>query len=117
MAFCFIRAYEAPARGPNSNWNPISRGQNSVENRSDALSLGLIAITGFTGHGEREYSYVQDTDFQRQQDEPNEVIRIRYDSLENLVAMGIVRRPGPRPPLASPFPASAPGEFVPDPPG
>lgn len=70
-----------------------------------------------TGHGEREYSYVQDTDFQRQQDEPNEVIRIRYDSLENLVAMGIVRRPGPRPPLANPFPASAPGEFVPDPPG
>jgi hypothetical protein len=70
-----------------------------------------------TGHGEREYSYVQDTDFQRAQDEPNEVIRIRYDSLENLIAMGIVRRPGPRPPVANPFPGSAPGEFVPDPPG
>jgi len=70
-----------------------------------------------TGHGEREYSYVQDTDFQRLQDEPNEVIRIRYDSLENLIAMGIVRRPGPRPPVANPFPGSAPGEFVPDPPG
>lgn len=70
-----------------------------------------------TGHGPREYSYVQDTEFQRLQDEPNEVIRIRYDSLENLMAMGIVRRPGPRPPVANPFPGSAPGEFVPDPPG
>jgi hypothetical protein len=70
-----------------------------------------------TGHGEREYSYVQDTEFRRLQDEPNEVIRIRYDSLENLIAMGVVRRPGPRPPLANPFPGSAPGEFVPDPPG
>lgn len=70
-----------------------------------------------TGHGQREYSYVQDTEFQRVQDEPNEVIRIRYDSLENLIAMGIVRRPGPRPPVANPFPGSAPGGFVPDPPG
>jgi hypothetical protein len=80
-------------------------------------SANTLAPRLGTGHGEREYSYVRDTDFQRLQDEPNEVIRIRYDSLENLVAMGIVRRPGPRPPLANPFPASAPGEFVPDPPG
>jgi hypothetical protein len=82
----------------------------AVAARAPAPRLG-------TGHGEREYSYVQDTDFRRQQEEPNEVIRIRYDSLENLIAMGVVRRPAPRPPLANPFPGSAPREFVPDPPG
>lgn len=68
-----------------------------------------------TGHGEREYSYVVDTQFQRMQPYPNEVIRIRYDSLENLVAMGIVRKPRPTPRAPDPFPGSE--RFVPDPPG
>lgn len=70
-----------------------------------------------TGHGEREYSYAVDTEFRRMQREPNEIIRIRYDSLENLVAMGIVRRP--RPPGQAPeaFPGSEGRAFVPDPPG
>ena len=44
-----------------------------------------------TGHGEREYSYVNHTEFARMQAQPNEVIRIRYDSLDNLVAMGVIR--------------------------
>lgn len=70
-----------------------------------------------TGHGEREYSYVQDTQFQRLQAEPNEVIRIRYDSLQNLVAMGIVRRPHTIPEAPDPFPGSRERQFVPDPPG
>jgi hypothetical protein len=70
-----------------------------------------------TGHGEREYSYVNHTDFARQQPEPNEIIRIRYDSLENLLAMGVVKRPRPLPPTMNPFPGSAEREYVPDPPG
>ncbi|TLZ27627.1 MAG: hypothetical protein E6K25_12045 [Gammaproteobacteria bacterium] len=70
-----------------------------------------------TGHGEREYSYVENTEFLRMQPEPNEVIRIRYDSLDNLMAMGIVRRPRPTPPLPNPFPDSQERQFVPDPPG
>jgi hypothetical protein len=70
-----------------------------------------------TGHGEREYSYVENTEFRRMQPEPNEVIRIRYDSLDNLVAMGIVRRPRPTPPVPNPFPDSQERQFVPDPPG
>jgi hypothetical protein len=70
-----------------------------------------------TGHGEREYSYVENTEFRRMQPEPNEVIRIRYDSLDNLVAMGIVRRPRPTPPVPNPFPDSQEPQFVPDPPG
>jgi hypothetical protein len=69
-----------------------------------------------TGHGEREVSHVNHTEFSRLQPQPNEVIRIRYDSLENLVAMGIVERPHSAPPITNPFPASA-EQYVPDPPG
>jgi hypothetical protein len=70
-----------------------------------------------TGHGEREYSYVNHTEFLRMQDRPNEVIRIRYDSFENLLALGIVKRPRPAAPWANPFPASPDQQYVPDPPG
>lgn len=73
-----------------------------------------------TGHGEREYSYVSHTDFVRLQSKPNELIRIHYDSLDNLVAMGIVRRPPPvlpEPPGGDPFPGSSIRQYVPDPPG
>ena len=70
-----------------------------------------------TGHGEREYSYVNHTEFARLQPQPNEIIRIRYDSLENLLAMGIVKRPRPLPPTMNPFPASPEQQYVPDPAG
>ncbi|MGC1457398.1 MAG: hypothetical protein WA825_03875 [Steroidobacteraceae bacterium] len=73
-----------------------------------------------TGHGEREYSYVSHTDFVRLQPKPNELIRIHYDSLDNLVAMGIIRRPAPvlpEPPPGDPFPGSSNWQYVPDPPG
>jgi hypothetical protein len=70
-----------------------------------------------TGHGERESSWVSRTEFTRLQPRPNEVIRIHYDSFENLLAMGIVTRPRPVLPRADPFPASARQQYVPDPPG
>jgi hypothetical protein len=70
-----------------------------------------------TGHGAREASYVQNTQFDRLSSTPNEVIKIRYDSFENLVAMGVVPsrpawRVGP-----NPFPDSTAPRYVPDPPG
>jgi hypothetical protein len=70
-----------------------------------------------TGHGEREYSYVNRTDFTRRQSRPNEIIRIRYDSMDNLLARGIVKRMRPVSPEANPFPASPDEPYVPDPPG
>ena len=69
-----------------------------------------------TGHGEREYSYVNHAEFERLQSEPNEVVRIRYDSLDNLIAMGVVRGPRPGPLAANPFPSSPDRGYVPDPP-
>jgi hypothetical protein len=80
-------------------------------------ALGGVAAKLGTGHGEREYSYVNHTEFARLQPQPNEIIRIRYDSLENLLAMGIVKRPRPLPPTMNPFPASPEQQYVPDPPG
>jgi hypothetical protein len=77
---------------------------------SPSLKLG-------TGHGEREYSYVSRTEFARMQTEPNEVVRIHYDSLDNLIAMGIVRQPKPAWPTLNPFPGSPDAQYVPDPPG
>jgi hypothetical protein len=69
-----------------------------------------------TGHGPREVSLVVDTRFDRQSSSPNEVVRIRYDRLENLVAMGVV--PPHRYPDGVPnaFPDSPRREYVPDPP-
>jgi len=70
-----------------------------------------------TGHGEREYSYVNHVDFLRQKAQPNEVIRIRYDSAEQLVAMGVIPRARPQPPAVDAFPAAQTRGYVPDPPG
>jgi hypothetical protein len=82
---------------------------NNIANAAPAPKLG-------TGHGARETSYVQDTTFDRLSSTPNEVIKIRYDSFENLVAMGVVpSRPWQSAP--NPFPESAMPRYVPDPPG
>lgn len=77
----------------------------------------LEAPTLGTGHGEREYSHVDHTMFVRLQEQPNEIIRIRYDRLEHLIALGIVRHPRPAWNDVNPFPAAPRPEYVPDPPG
>lgn len=71
-----------------------------------------------TGHGRRESSVISHTRFERLQPGPNEIIRIRYDSRENLVAAGVIREPVvyPRLPLPNPFPHSGNASYVPDPP-
>ncbi len=65
-----------------------------------------------TGHGQREYSQVGTTHFQRTSDRPDEVISIYYDSRARLVAMGVV--PEPRQ-YSRHRPQAFPGGFVPDP--
>lgn len=93
------------------------------ESRSSDLSSNTMASqpppqapTLGTAHGSREYSYVAHTRFVRRQWRPDELIRIRYDSFDNLVALGIVR-PHPQSvlhPLA--FPGTSDRAYVPDPP-
>lgn len=70
-----------------------------------------------TGHGRRESSWVEYTQFQRAQSTPDEMIVIHYDSRENLVAQGVLPPPRVMPPLnPSPFPGQPAVGFVPDPP-
>ncbi len=65
-----------------------------------------------TGHGEREWSQVGTTQFERASNQPAETLAIWYDSYRNLAARGII----PRRPLASREPQPFPNGFVPDPP-
>ena len=69
-----------------------------------------------TAHGERESSYVTHVDFTRRQAQPDEVVRIRYDSGENLVALGVIREYRPWPVTPNPFPEAPTARYVPDPP-
>lgn len=68
-----------------------------------------------TGHGQREYAPVGQTTFERASASPEQVSELRYDSVQALVAMGVLPRryqaDAGRPPRAFP------GGFVPDPPG
>jgi hypothetical protein len=81
-----------------------------------ATRLQVPAPALGTAHGEREVSYVGHTRFVRQRTEPDEIIRIRYDSRENLIAMGIIREPRyPPGPSPDPFPTHE-QSYVADPP-
>jgi hypothetical protein len=62
-----------------------------------------------TGHGERETSVVQYTNFERAGSRPDQVVTLYYDSRPNLIARGVIPRPVHGHP--NPFP----GQFVPDP--
>ena len=63
-----------------------------------------------TGHGEREYSPTTETVFERASSSPSEVVQVRYDSYQNLLASGVIPRPRPLPRQPDAFPS-----FVPDP--
>ncbi|HEV8017922.1 MAG TPA: hypothetical protein VGP32_05120 [Steroidobacteraceae bacterium] len=104
-----------PPSGAAGSTAGTAGGAMAESRASDSLTNSAARLG--TGHGEREWSYVVDTEFRRMQREPNEVIRIRYDSLESLVAMGIVRPVRPSSPAPNPFPHSHERQFVPDPPG
>ncbi len=111
----------AAASAPSAGSSPSSAQTSTRDARSSGRLEAFAAPRPATpklgtGHGEREFSYVNHTEFSRVQPEPNEVIRIRYDSLDNLVAMGIIQRPRPAP-TANPFPDSPAQQYAPDPPG
>jgi hypothetical protein len=83
-------------------------------NRGDRPSIQAAPKLG-TGHGEREISVVSQVNFERERHNPNEVIRIRYDSRENLISMGVIREFPTHGSQPNPFPGSS-HSYVPDPP-
>jgi hypothetical protein len=112
---------QAPTIGQLSGAADAARQSTLARSAPSAPSAGLSeaqprAKLG-TGHGGREYSYSVQTEFVRLQPQPNQVIRIHYDSLDNLLAMGVIPRPRVTPPGADPFPNTPNPQYVPDPPG
>lgn len=105
----------APAAPAQAESQDRSDAGNSLSKAAPAQAPSPRAKLG-TAHGQRETSVVTQTTFRRLQAQPNEVISIRYDSRENLIAAGIIRAPV-RPPMPNAFPQSDEPSYVPDPPG
>lgn len=68
-----------------------------------------------TGHGRGEYSPVEQVAFERASARADEVIAIRYERRETLVAMGVLPQPRYDSPRREPQPFPAAMGFVPDP--
>ena len=95
---------------------PAAKAAGQLRER-DELARAAPAPSLGTAHGQREGSVVEHTEFTRRQPTPDEVIRIRYDSQENLIAQGVIRRPSHPAFSPNPFPDSGSEGYVPDPPG
>lgn len=67
-----------------------------------------------TGHGQREWAPVGQTEFVRASRNPQQVSQLRYDDADALVALGIL--PRYRVPYAGTTPRAFPNGFVQDPP-
>jgi hypothetical protein len=103
----------AEAQAPSA---AASRGAASAdEARNDGASRLAKAVPLGTGHGRYEASRVTMVRFERASETPSEVVTLRYDRRENLVAMGVLPPSGPRHGgEPNPFPAGL--AFTPDPP-
>ena len=82
--------------------------------RLDSAS-GAVAQQIGTGHGDREYSPIAQTTFERMSSSPQQVTQIWYDTPQQLAARGIMPRWYPRYPRENPQQAFPVG-YVPDPP-
>jgi hypothetical protein len=103
-------AYPPPPAPPAP---PAARAESKAERSADSARAAEPSLG--TGHGRRETSVVFQTQFERESPQPNEVIRIRYDSHDNQVAMGVIKLQPPRPRQLDPFPSPPRYGYVPDP--
>lgn len=111
-----LRSDEADSRGAsNAPREEAARERASGDLASKSAAAPSVAQAIGTGHGAREYSYVVNMPFERARTRPDETIRIRYDSRENLVALGVIRPARTPHHVPDPFPASARLGYVPDP--
>jgi hypothetical protein len=93
-----------------ANAAPVPAAPAAESERADSVGkLAQRAERIGTGHGEREHAPITHTAFERAGSEPNEIVRVRYDSHANLVAMGVIRAPEP---AGEPQPFA---RFAPDP--
>ncbi len=96
---------------------PIApRAEAAPSPRADrAMAMEAMPQRIGTGHGQREHAPIGQTTFVRASASPQQLVELRYDSVDALVAMGVLPRryqaDAGRPPRAFP------DGFVPDPPG
>jgi hypothetical protein len=114
-----LKRHEAESSpAPTAQGAPGATADGAKRSYSGAAGASRAEEKLGTGHGRREWDSVTRTTFERASSQPAEVIRIRYDSRENLIAMGVIpdsRRPWDRTP--NPFPDSFGNNgYVPDPP-
>ena len=111
---------EAPAAGESADALEREGAAKSAEAPMDAVRSSRAAPQAAprlgTGHGERESSPVTHTRFERRAGQPDEVITLRYDSRDNLLALGVIPRPPSGPRRLDAFPESPSAGYVPDPP-
>ena len=87
----------------------------AAESSADSAYGGVAQQRIGTGHGQREWAPVGRTGFVRNSRRPTQVSELRYDDIDNLVAMGVLPRPYyERYPYQQP--RAFPDGFVADPP-
>ena len=97
--------------------SPMAKASNA-EGAMDAASSAPYEPTAQrlgTGHGEREYSPIERTEFERLTSYPQQVVTLYYDAPAQLAARGIIPRYWARP-LRPAGPDPFPVGYVPDPP-
>ncbi len=83
---------------------------------ADSAYAGEAEQSLGTGHGEREWSPVSRTDFVRASRAPAQVSQLRYDDIDNLVAIGAIPRPSRYQRHRNDGPDAFPNGFAADPP-
>lgn len=115
------RSSAAPANAADASAETQAGASEAPRERAELLAERRMAPTApmpaprlGTGHGARENAPITHTTFERRSERPDETIRLRYDSRENLIAMGIIPMQAV-PPRPNPFPGAVQPGYAPDP--
>ena len=94
-----------------------AEGSGDAGNKPAPRTLEQMRVTGGeplgTGHGRQQYSPARRVQFERRSAQPDELLAVRYDSVERLIARGVIENPRYHWDDPEPFPATL--GFVPDP--
>lgn len=93
---------------------PVATAPQARASADRAMAMEAMPQRIGTGHGQRERAPVGQTTFERASARPQQVSELRYDSVDALVAMGVLPRRYQA--ETRPQPRAFPGGFVPDPP-
>ncbi len=103
----------ASKSAPPATWPAQATAPASSADRAMAQAEATPQRLG-TGHGEREWAPVGQTEFVRASRSPQQVSQLRYDDADHLVAIGVL--PHAYPPYVRKGPRAFPNGFVADPP-